>query len=190
VRAANAVLYAGMRSFAFAWTQRHGSRFPIMTGAGPGLMEAANRGASEAGGPSIGYTTYYDRHAGNDPARPYGGDPRQSLNAFVTQGLIFSSVALREQAMIKHSAAIVLAPGGTGTEWEIFQVVEMIKSRQLARVPVYVFGNRQRHWRSLDARLQDMAERMTITREEVAFLKYVETEEELLRQLAADLGLR
>jgi predicted Rossmann-fold nucleotide-binding protein len=187
--AANDALYASVRRFAQAWTTRHGRKHPIMTGAGPGLMEAGNRGAKEAGGPSVGYTTYYDSVPNADPARPYGGNPRLALNPYVTNGLIFSSVAMREQAMIKHSAAIVIGPGGTGTEWELFQIVETLKSRQLAKVPVYLVGNRQLHWSSLEARLADMVARRTVRREEVAFLKFVEDDQELVRQLAADLGL-
>jgi predicted Rossmann-fold nucleotide-binding protein len=188
--AANDALYASVRRFAQAWTTRYGRKHPVMTGAGPGLMEAANRGAREAGGPSVGYTTYYDSVPNPvDPARTYGGNPKLALNAFVTNGLIFSSIAMREQAMIKHSAAMVIGPGGTGTEWELFQIVETIKSRQLAKVPVYLVGDRQLHWRSLEARLADMVARRTLRREEIAFLKFVENDEELVRQLSADLGL-
>ncbi|MDB5858184.1 MAG: hypothetical protein JWQ76_1873 [Ramlibacter sp.] len=191
--AANDALYASVRRFAQAWTTRYGRKHPIMTGAGPGLMEAGNRGAKDAGGPSVGYTTYYDSvpnpNPNADPARPYGGKPGLALNPYVSNGLIFSSVAMREQAMIKHSAAIVIGPGGTGTEWELFQIVETLKSRQLARVPVYLVGNRQLHWRSLEQRLADMVARKTVRREEVAFLKFAENDEDLLRQLAADLGL-
>jgi predicted Rossmann-fold nucleotide-binding protein len=182
--------YALVRRVAAEWTRRHGNQVPVMTGAGPGLMEAANRGAREAGGPSVGYTTYYDRPTAPDPLRPYGGDPRQALNAHVTHGLIFTSVTARELAMLRHSAAVLVAPGGTGTEWELFQLVEMIKSRQLAPVPVYLLGDRTRHWASLQARLDDMVARGTIRREEVAFLRFADDADALVRQLEADLRLR
>ena len=182
-------MYQEIKNFAYTWTKRHGSKYPIMTGAGPGIMEAGNRGAAEAGGPSIGYTTYYDRKAEADPLKPYGGDAKLALNAYVTRGLIFSSVSVREYAMIKHSAAMVIAPGGTGTEWEIFQIIETIKSKQLTKVPVYLIGDRQANWRSLDARLKDLVDRKTVSIEELAFVKYAATAEDLMRQLAADLGL-
>lgn len=179
---------AAVRRFASLWTTRHGKAIPVMTGAGPGLMEAGNRGAKEAGGPSVGYTTYYDRAAQATPERPYGGDARQALNAHVTHGLVFSSVVAREAAMVLHSAAIVIAPGGTGTEWETFQVIETIKSRQVLPVPVYLFGDRS-HWASLEARLDDMVKRRVIRREEVAFVKFAATPEELAAALRADLRL-
>lgn len=188
VKRANDAAYAAVRRFAAVWTARHGRSHPVMTGAGPGLMEAGNRGAREAGGPSIGYTTYYDRAAQPTPERPYGGDPARALNAHVTHGLVFSSVVTREAAMVLHSAAIVIAPGGTGTEWETFQVIETIKSRQVLPVPVYLLGERS-HWASLQARLDDMVKRRVIRREEVAFLKFAVTAEELVAGLAADLRL-
>lgn len=58
--ATNDHLYAGIYEFARKWTAARGADYPILTGAGPGLMRAANAGAVDAGGASIGYTTYYD----------------------------------------------------------------------------------------------------------------------------------
>jgi len=159
-----------------------------MTGAGGGLMEAGSKGALDAGGPSIGYTTYYDPAVNPTVAMPYGGNPTNALNEFITEGLIFSSVALRETAMIKHSAAIVLSPGGTGTEWEIFQVLETIKSKQLTKVGVYVFGD-PKHWRSFEERLKDLYVRGVVREDELSFRAYAATAQELVPRLAADLAL-
>ncbi len=185
-------VFAAVREFAFLWTARHGRRLPILTGAGPGLMEAANEGAQAAGGPSIGYTTYYDRPAAPAQAsagRPYGGDPSKAFNPYVSDGLIFTSVVQREAAMIRHAAAIVVAPGGTGTEWEIYQVIETIKSGQQAPVPVYFLGDRATVWRSLDARLKDLVARRVVRAEELAFLRFAATPAELRERLAGDLGM-
>lgn len=184
----NDATYAAVRRFASLWTARHGRDFPIMTGAGPGLMEAANRGAREAQGASVGYTTYYDRAAQPTRERPYGGDPAQALNRYVSHGLIFTSVVAREAAMIKHSAAMVIAPGGTGTEWETYQIIETVKSRQVLPVPVYLLGDASQ-WATLQARLDDMAKRRVIRKEEVAFLRFVATPEDLVAALRADLRL-
>jgi predicted Rossmann-fold nucleotide-binding protein len=188
----NAKLYAAVKSFASAWTTKHGKSFPVMTGAGPGLMEAGNEGAKAAGGPSIGYTTYYDPPGSPEQGsgtQPYGGDPAKAFNSHVTDGLIFSSVVQREAAMIRHSAAMVIAPGGTGTEWEIYQIIETIKSKQLARVPVYFLGDRTKHWHSLDKRLEDLVARRVVRAEELAFLRFAATPEELMSQLGKDLAL-
>lgn len=189
VAQANHDLYAEVHQFAFAWTQRHGKQFPVMTGAGPGLMEAGSKGAKDAGGPSIGYTTYYDPPNANSTAdRYWGGDATKVFNSYVTSGLIFSSVAIRESAMIKHSAAIVLAPGGTGTEWEIFQILETIKSKQLRKVGVYVFGD-PKHWKTFEDRLNDMYARGVVKNGDLSFKAYAATAKELLPKIAADLGL-
>ena len=189
VRRANDAVYADVRRFAALWTERHGARVPVMTGAGPGLMEAANRGAAEAGGPSWGYTTYYDRAANPTPERPYGGDPGKAFNPYVNHGIVFSSVVVREAQMIQHSAALVIMPGGTGTEWETFQIVETMKSRQILPAPVYFFGE-PAHWAGLRARLDDLVRRRTVRREELAFLRFVATPQELVAALEEDLKLK
>lgn len=190
MNAANDLLYSQIRAFAMHWTQRYGTSYPIMTGAGPGLMEAANRGASVEG-KSIGYTTYYDKNPKADSTRPYGGDPLLAYDKqYISDGLIFSSVAMREDAMILHSAAIIIAPGGTGTEWETFQILEMIKSKQLVQVPIYIVGNREVYWKSLDDRLRDMVAHHTVRSDEVIpYIEYVDNAEDVVGKLGLRLGL-
>ena len=157
-------LYADVMAFAEAWTRKHGRVYPIMTGAGPGLMEAGSRGALKAGGPSIGYTSYYDPPPRGNAPQVFWKYKGQDL---ITDGLIFSSVGIREYAMFLHSAAMVVGPGGTGTEWELFQILEMTKSDQLQPVPIYLIGNKEVHWKSFYDRLDDMVRRGTIRTGEV-----------------------
>lgn len=183
-------LYQSVRRFATSWTRTNGKDYPIMTGAGPGMMEAAARGATEAGGPSIGYTTYYG------PARERGGDAAKAFQTWqgqpiVSDGLVFSSVAMRESMMVLHAAAVVVAPGGTGTEWEIFQTLESIKSQQLDPVPVYLVGARERYWKSFEQRVRDMVRLRTVRTGEVTdLIRFVEDPEQLPELLARDLKLR
>jgi predicted Rossmann-fold nucleotide-binding protein len=194
VIAANDRLYQEIKGFAYQWTRRYGAAYPIMTGAGPGLMEAGSRGAKEAG-KSIGYTTYYDPGSTADPARPYGGNAALAFQKYnsqdiITDGLVFSSIAMREAMMIMHSAAIIIAPGGTGTEWEAFQIIETIKSRQLNRVPIYIVGDRKMHWKSFEDRLNDMIRRTTVREGEVTqYIEYVDNAEDVVEKLRARLGL-
>ena len=188
----NDEIYAAVRDFSAAWTKKHGRSVPVLTGAGPGLMEAGNEGAKAAGGPSLGYTTYYDRP--DDPAqatgeKPYAGLATKAMNGYVTDGLIFTSVVQREAAMMRHSAAVVIAPGGTGTEWEIYQVIEMVKSKQLPAIPVYFLGDRSKYWRSLDDRLKDLAARRVLRAEEIAFIRFAATPADLLDRLGKDLSM-
>jgi len=195
VDAANKQVYEQVLGFARQWTQHYGTRYPILTGAGPGLMEAGNRGAHQAGGKSIGYTTYYDPDPNGTSNRFYKNDPSTALHRYnnediITDGLIFTSVSMRETAMIEHSAAIVIAPGGTGTEWEIFQILETVKSHQIAAVPIYIVGDREMHWKSFDARLADMVKRGTLSAGAVApYVEYVNDAQQVVEKLRVRLGL-
>ena len=195
VDAANDKLYQQIYNLAYNWTKDHAAAYPIMTGAGPGIMEAGARGAFKAGGPSIGYTTYYgpSRNAEFGDAsmafwkyRPAKGKAKK----IISDGLIFTSVAIREAVMVMHSAAMVFAPGGTGTEWEIFQTIEQIKSQQLTPVPIYIVGEKKIHWQSFYNRLDDMVKRGTIKRHEVeALFVHVDNPEDVVKLLAKDLKL-
>ncbi len=195
VNQANDQLYQQIYNLAFKWTENHSAEYPILTGAGPGIMEAGSRGAINAGGPSIGYTTYYgpSRKAKNGDASMAFWKYRPSKNkskTIVTDGLIFTSVAIRESLMINHSAAMVFAPGGTGTEWEIFQTIEQMKSGQLKPVPMYIVGDKKMHWQSLYNRLEDMIKRGTIKRYEVeALFVHVDNPEDVFKLLTKELKL-
>lgn len=185
----NEKVYGEVVDFARQWTKAYGDQFPIMTGAGPGLMEAGSRGANEAGGKSIGYTTYYFPLRKNDPTgtHPYEGDPTTALNKYVTDGLIFSSVAMREDMMILHSAAVIIAPGGTGTEWETFQILETLKSRQLKPVPVYLIGDQNTYWKSFASRLCAMQSNGLLPPGTLPFFEFLDSPSDIVARLKATL---
>jgi len=196
---ANDKLYQQIYNLAYKWTKHHASKYPILSGAGPGIMEATSRGAMDAGGPSIGYTTYYGPSRKAADGKP-GGDASKAFwmyrpenkkpQTIVSDGLIFTSVAVRESVMVMHSAAMVFAPGGTGTEWEIFQTIEQIKSGQLTPVPIYIVGDKEIHWKSLYNRLEDMMLRGTINREEVeSLVTHIDNPEDVFDLLTKDLNL-
>lgn len=195
INAANDRVYVQVRQFAHDWTQRYGNFYPILTGAGPGLMEAASRGAVEVG-QSIGYTTYYDSSSNPTPERPHGGNPGDAFwkyekRPLITDGLIFSSITEREAAMIRHSAAIIIAPSGTGTEWELFEVLETIKSKQLLKVPIYVVGERAVYWRSFEDRVNDMVTHGTLKPGEgTSSIEFVDDASQVVEPLRVRLGLK
>lgn len=196
VDAANDQLYKDIQDFAYKWTKEYASEYPIMTGAGPGIMEAGSRGATDAGGPSIGYTTYYGPSRKNNVGNASLAfwkyiTPEGKKKDIFDDGLIFSSVAIREYLMIMHSAAMVFAPGGTGTEWELFQTIEKMKSRQLTPVPMYIVGDKKMHWQSFYHRLDDMVKRGTIKRHEVeALFIHVDNPKDVFKLLKKDLKLK
>lgn len=184
----NNKIYQQTYDFASKWSKTH-PEYPVLTGAGPGLMEAAARGAMAGSGVSIGYTTYYkDSAKNNDAATAYwrpldGVDKGKQI---ISDGLIFSSVSARETIMILHSAAAIFVPGGSGTNWEIFQTLEMLKSNQLSEIPVYMLGDSV-HWATYQSYVNDMVARGALKESEREnFIRFVRTPEELMNILEED----
>jgi uncharacterized protein (TIGR00730 family) len=99
--------------------------FTIMTGGGPGLMEAANRGAKEAGGRSVGCNILLP-HEQN--ANPY-------LDKWVTIRYFF----VRKTLLIKYSYAFIVMPGGYGTLDELFEAITLVQTKKISRFPVVIF---------------------------------------------------
>ena len=100
--------------------------FTIMTGGGPGVMEAANRGAREAGGPSVGCNI----------ALPHEQSSNPYLDKFVTIRYFF----VRKMLLIKYSYAFVILPGGFGTMDEFFEVLTLVQTGKLHGFPIVVMG--------------------------------------------------
>lgn len=153
--------YKLTRDFARLWTQQMGDRYPILTGGGPGIMEAGNRGAKEAGGKSLYFSTYF-------------GSGSEKPNSYTTDGYVFASFSQREADMVDRGAAIVIAQGGVGTEWEIFETLSKIQTRKKARCPVILLGPRA-SWASLFARMDAMVQARTIGAGDSALLQVAET---------------
>jgi uncharacterized protein (TIGR00730 family) len=100
--------------------------YAVMTGGGPGIMEAANRGAKEAGGPSIGCNIRL----------PHEQKPNPYLDRFIE----FEHFFIRKVMLVKYSTAFVIMPGGFGTLDEAFEVITLIQTGKLERFPIIVMG--------------------------------------------------
>ena len=100
------------------------SGYAVMTGGGPGLMEAANRGAKEAGGVSIGCNIRLPKE--------------QKPNSYLDEFVEFEHFFIRKMMMIKYSCAFAILPGGYGTLDEAFEVATLIQTGKLKRFPVVV----------------------------------------------------
>ncbi|HID11309.1 MAG TPA: TIGR00730 family Rossman fold protein [Candidatus Latescibacteria bacterium] len=107
--------------------------YGIITGGGPGVMEAANRGAYEAGGDSVGLNIEIPSE--------------QKLNPYVKKGLSFRYFFARKVMFIKYAKAFVIFPGGFGTLDEFFEAATLIQTRRIGRFPVVLFG--REYWESL-----------------------------------------
>ncbi|MBB1255435.1 TIGR00730 family Rossman fold protein [Streptomyces alkaliterrae] len=101
--------------------------FAVITGGGPGAMEAANRGAYEAGGTSVGLGIEL----------PF----EQGLNQYVDLGVNFRYFFVRKTCFVKYSQGFVVLPGGMGTLDELFEAVTLVQTRKVTRFPIVLYGS-------------------------------------------------
>jgi uncharacterized protein (TIGR00730 family) len=135
----------------------------VITGGGPGIMEAANRGAHEAGIPSIGMNIVL----------PF----EQAPNPYITPELSFQFhyFAIRKMHLLMRARALAVFPGGFGTLDELFETLTLIQTQKVTPIPILLFG--RKFWErviNFDALLQEG----TISPEDLDLFKYVETAEE------------
>jgi uncharacterized protein (TIGR00730 family) len=138
---------------------RREERLFITTGGGPGIMEAANRGAHEMGAPSVGLNI----------ALPH----EQSANPYVTPTLsfIFHYFALRKMHFMMRAKALVAFPGGFGTLDELFEVITLVQTRKAKPVPIVLYGTE--YWKLL-FNTDVMLEEGVISEQDLALFTYVD----------------
>ncbi|ARE40283.1 Decarboxylase family protein [Rhodovulum sp. P5] len=162
--------YGEAREFARLMTQKGqtGERLEhvIVTGGGPGVMEAGNRGAADAGGVSIGLNIVLPHE--------------QQPNPYVTPDLCFNFhyFAMRKMHFLLRASAIAIFPGGFGTLDEMFEALTLIQTRRMDPVPFLLFG--RRFWESV-INWEALAEAGTISKRDLSLFTYVETAEEAVQ---------
>jgi uncharacterized protein (TIGR00730 family) len=161
---AASVYYEEAREFArlcSEWSAKHDFReFVVVTGGGPGVMEAGNRGAAEAGAPSIGLNIVLPHE--------------QAPNPFVTPDLSFNFhyFAIRKMHFLMRAKAIAVFPGGFGTLDEMFEAITLMQTGRMERIPLILFG--ESFWRRV-IDFEALAEFGTIAPEDVDLVKFVDT---------------
>ena len=144
-----------------------GMGFTVMTGGGPGLMEAANRGAKDVGGRSVGCNIRL----------PLEQSPNTHLDRSVTCEHFF----VRKVLLFKYSYAFVALPGGLGTMDELFEALTLIQTGKIENFPVVLVG--ADYWRPLVDFLGQMAEEGTIDSADLQLLLVTDDLDEAVRHL-------
>ncbi|MEK8045159.1 TIGR00730 family Rossman fold protein [Ideonella margarita] len=174
---AMSVYYDEARKFAAIVTERT-AKLPtpvvVVTGGGPGIMEAGNRGAFEAGGRSIGLNIVLPHE--------------QAPNPYITPALCFQFhyFALRKMHFLMRSVALVCFPGGFGTLDELFETMTLIQTGKCRRRPILLFG--REFWTKL-INFDHLIDTGMIHADDVNLFRFVETADEAWQVLAQDYGL-
>lgn len=139
----------------------------VMTGGGPGIMEAANRGAREAGGQSIGCNIELPHE--------------QKPNEYLDISIDFSYFFVRKMMMVKYSYGFIVMPGGFGTVDELFESLTLIQTAKISDFPVVLMGCE--FWQPLKQQLDSMVESQLIDRDDLDLLCITDDVEEAVQHI-------
>ena len=171
---ANSRYYEEARKFARACSQYSATtyyrEYVVVTGGGPGVMEAGNRGAADCGAPSIGLNVVLPHE--------------QAPNLYVTPELSFNFhyFAIRKMHFIMRAKAVAVFPGGFGTMDELFETLTLIQTGRMERVPLLLFG--KDFWRGA-INLEFLAEQGTISPGDDKLITFVDDADEAWGKIAA-----
>jgi uncharacterized protein (TIGR00730 family) len=145
--------------------------FTVLTGGGPGMMEAANRGAHEAGGRTLGLNIILPHE--------------QKPNPYVDEFVEFRYFFIRKVMLVKYSCAFVVMPGGLGTLDELFEAATLIQCQKIGPFPLILVGGR--FWKPLRGFMEQLVNKGAVDMSELGFGKItdspVETVELIRRSL-------
>ena len=141
--------------------------FTTMTGGGPGIMEAANRGAFENGGASIGLNIKL----------PF----EQHFNPYLTASVTFEHFFIRKVLLVKYSYAFIILPGGFGTMDEFFETLTLVQTKTITEFPIVIFG--KEFYGELMEAIVDMAEKGTISKEDLDLVLFTDDIDEAMNHI-------
>lgn len=143
------------------------SGFTTMTGGGPGVMEAANRGAFENGGASVGCNIQL----------PF----EQVGNKYVHRSFTFEHFFVRKTLLVKYSYAFIILPGGFGTMDEFFETLTLIQTKTITSFPIVLFG--REYYQGLWEAIEDMAKKGTISAEDMNLVLFTDDVDEAMNHI-------
>lgn len=126
----------------------------VLTGGGPGVMEAANRGAFENGGRSVGCNIQL----------PFEQKPNKYMHKWIT----FEHFFVRKVMMVKYSYAFIIMPGGFGTMDEFFETLTLVQTKTISQFPVVLYG--KEYYKDLWDYIECMAQQGTINRDDLSLV--------------------
>jgi uncharacterized protein (TIGR00730 family) len=141
--------------------------FTVMTGGGPGVMEAANRGAKEAGGRSVGCTIELPSE--------------QPTNVYLDRCVRMHYFFARKTLLVKYSYAFVVMPGGAGTLDELFEAVTLIQTGKIKNFPIVIMGTE--YWKELLHFIETMAQRGMIAASDLKLIYATDSVDEAIAHI-------
>jgi len=141
--------------------------FTTITGGGPGIMEAANRGAFENNGNSVGCNIQL----------PF----EQKINPFVQKSVTFEHFFVRKVLLVKYSYAFIIMPGGFGTMDELFETLTLVQTKSITQFPIVLFG--KEYYAPLMAAIVDMEKQGTISPEDMNLVLVTDNVDEAMEHI-------
>ena len=141
--------------------------FTTMTGGGPGIMEAANRGAFENGGMSVGCNIQL----------PF----EQKPNSYMHKSLTFEHFFVRKVLLVKYSYAFIIMPGGFGTMDEFFETLTLVQTKSITQFPVVLFG--KEYYQPLMEMIEWMAKNGTISKDDMRLVLLTDDTQEAMEHI-------
>lgn len=141
--------------------------FTIMTGGGPGIMEAANRGAKDVSGYSIGCSIDLPEE--------------QNSNEYLDREVKFDHFFVRKVLLLKYSYAFIVFPGGGGTLDELFETFTLIQTAKIKEFPIVIIGTE--YWKNITSHMKVMVEEGTISPEDLDLIFVTDSVDEAVEHI-------
>jgi len=144
----------------------------VMTGGGPGIMEAANRGAFENGGMSVGCNIQL----------PF----EQKANKYMQRFITFEHFFVRKVLLVKYSYAFIIMPGGFGTMDEFYETLTLVQTKSISQFPIVLFG--KEYYRPLIENIEWMVKQGTVAKEDMNLVLLTDNVDEAMNHIRTYIG--